>query len=958
MPNAQHHLIESQRVEVRLESRAHAADVQERLSRLANRALFRETEEICSRVCPPEFSYRVPRLVLDLGTLSLGHLEEEFMARFKTAFLEAVAGLLASAATWTGTSQPGGVTRHPAGAPADALAHLLEHGSMPWWVADGAALPLETLLLAFLERRAAETVATIRRLGHSAAVRRRLVLQLSPAALARLLEALEPADAAFILGYEAEVKRRQQQTREAPADTREFHEATWELILETVLVTRGSRFNRKEFLRGNIRGLAQHFRISYHALLRHLARPADLPGATRPPPTLIALLRELHEELSGDSPPANGGGGTDAASSPSAALLEQALARCFPSGADGNAAPEPGSDAARRRLAQARLRQDPQPAFEWLQRWLRGAPGCTPLSGAALPGGPEMLLARLQLHHPAATADFLHQTLADAAVLRAVLKRAAPGLRRRLLAGLAPRAASLLDAYLSTVTEHRAALLGRAIGRRQFEVETWFTLLHGLTQVGEPSGAGVNAALQAHWQEAARRHGVTPELLLERWQALVRIIFPRRAPAMAAWARALARSGGKLPLLSSAPAPEAVRAELTARLGLWQRLLDPTAQPKLKDREVALLWTAADRDAPFLYSELLDASAPDAATLTRLVATGGEAFLLRVATGESAAWRTEFMEWLDVIEKIGMRAAIFPFSAREWRGRALGELVQFRRVAPVRTASPGTVVLEILLRLGIHAHAVGHWQRALDGAPPGTLPGFAEWRALPQEQALAVLLQGWMAREPRPVTPRVLLTLQRAIAVRHRPPAPKTKPKPAARGPRHPLYPEPPQPVFIENAGLVLLAPFFGRYHETNGLLADGLFRDEAAAERGAHLLQALLTDNQPVPEQFLVLNKVLCGLPPATPVAYSVEYTPNELATAHTLLRSAAAAWRGAGSLSHEGLRNSFLKRRGKLVRGPERWTLTVEQRAYDVLLSSLPWGYSVVKPRWMPDPLYVEWI
>ena len=51
-------------------------------------------------------------------------------------------------------------------------------------------------------------------------------------------------------------------------------------------------------------------------------------------------------------------------------------------------------------------------------------------------------------------------------------------------------------------------------------------------------------------------------------------------------------------------------------------------------------------------------------------------------------------------------------------------------------------------------------------------------------------------------------------------------------------------------------------------------------------------------------------------------------------------------------------VERKGKLVRGERRWTLTIEQRGYDVLFSSLPWSFSVIKPAWMPDPLYVEWV
>jgi hypothetical protein len=163
---------------------------------------------------------------------------------------------------------------------------------------------------------------------------------------------------------------------------------------------------------------------------------------------------------------------------------------------------------------------------------------------------------------------------------------------------------------------------------------------------------------------------------------------------------------------------------------------------------------------------------------------------------------------------------------------------------------------------------------------------------------------------------------------------------------------------YIDNAGLVLLSPFFTRYHDANGLLLDGLFRDDAAAERGVHLLQLLLTAGAALLEQALVLNKLLCGLSPATPVVREIDSTDAERTHANTLLQSAIQNWPSVGNISIDDFRGSFLWRKGKLTRGEKRWTLTIEHRGYDVLFSSLPWSFSVIKPLWMPDPLYVDWV
>jgi hypothetical protein len=57
------------------------------------------------------------------------------------------------------------------------------------------------------------------------------------------------------------------------------------------------------------------------------------------------------------------------------------------------------------------------------------------------------------------------------------------------------------------------------------------------------------------------------------------------------------------------------------------------------------------------------------------------------------------------------------------------------------------------------------------------------------------------------------------------------------------------------------------------------------------------------------------------------------------------------------EGLQQSFFQRTGKLVKKGDDWQLQVEQRAYDMLLSSLPWGIGIIKTSWMKGMLWVEW-
>jgi hypothetical protein len=52
-----------------------------------------------------------------------------------------------------------------------------------------------------------------------------------------------------------------------------------------------------------------------------------------------------------------------------------------------------------------------------------------------------------------------------------------------------------------------------------------------------------------------------------------------------------------------------------------------------------------------------------------------------------------------------------------------------------------------------------------------------------------------------------------------------------------------------------------------------------------------------------------------------------------------------------------TFLRRQGRLYKRENRWELIVEKKAYDMLLTSLPWNISMIKLNWMSDRLVVEW-
>jgi hypothetical protein len=161
--------------------------------------------------------------------------------------------------------------------------------------------------------------------------------------------------------------------------------------------------------------------------------------------------------------------------------------------------------------------------------------------------------------------------------------------------------------------------------------------------------------------------------------------------------------------------------------------------------------------------------------------------------------------------------------------------------------------------------------------------------------------------------------------------------------------------IYIENAGLVLLHPFLPQFFEAlNVIDEDKLLQPD----RPLCLLHFLVTGQVFAPEYELILPKILCNIPLETPVEANVELKIAELEEAEALLEAVIRHWKALRNTSIDGLRGTFLVRRGKVsLRDNGDWLLQVESKTFDILMDQLPWGISMIKLPWMSNMLWVEW-
>lgn len=165
--------------------------------------------------------------------------------------------------------------------------------------------------------------------------------------------------------------------------------------------------------------------------------------------------------------------------------------------------------------------------------------------------------------------------------------------------------------------------------------------------------------------------------------------------------------------------------------------------------------------------------------------------------------------------------------------------------------------------------------------------------------------------------------------------------------------------VYVRNAGLMLLAPFFPRLFDKMDLLDEKKRLSERASKiKAIYAMQYLATGEEKLPEYELFLNKLLTGYEPENsfPAFDGIEEKDRQVLV--SLLDGVRQNWSQMKNTSVEGFRTSFLRRDGVLEEQEDYWLLTVDPRAYDLLLDTLPWSYSPVKFQWMTKPVYVKWI
>ncbi len=167
------------------------------------------------------------------------------------------------------------------------------------------------------------------------------------------------------------------------------------------------------------------------------------------------------------------------------------------------------------------------------------------------------------------------------------------------------------------------------------------------------------------------------------------------------------------------------------------------------------------------------------------------------------------------------------------------------------------------------------------------------------------------------------------------------------------------QEIPVKNAGLVLVWPFLSTLFEKLDYLdEDGQFVSKEIQAKAVVLLHFLSTNSEEYEEYHLVLNKVMCGFPIDEPIEPGFIITETEKRLVGKLLGAVVDQWKALKNTSINALRGSFLLRNGVLYnKDHSSWILKVDKKSYDLLIGKLPWGFSMIRMRWVMYTIKVDW-
>jgi len=253
---------------VEVNAKEKAYELQNRISRIVNDSLLNCVDSFLNKNIADDFVLKINRLVIDIGEIEEDYLEQDIISRFIEHFCNEISAAILLLNSKQFHFKDGIYSEPTFQNKLKLLEHFLLTGVLLWWAEKMNNFLLDETIEELIKSKTNLLRELFYRLGKNEAVRKRLAYQFKIPTVKSIIEVLEPSEAAFIFSYYEEIQNIQLKEQVIKSETTGFARATLLFILNYILADRGGVFNRKEFVKSNIRQIADNFNIDYSELLQ------------------------------------------------------------------------------------------------------------------------------------------------------------------------------------------------------------------------------------------------------------------------------------------------------------------------------------------------------------------------------------------------------------------------------------------------------------------------------------------------------------------------------------------------------------------------------------------------------------------------------------------------------------------------------------------------------------------
>lgn len=848
MNEQRRHVISRLKWDTVFDQKERAVELQNRLSDWSGFLMHTAITDVCNKLCPPQQTWKIDLLELDLGKVDFHNLEKELSVKLRQQLNEKLRELIRYA------HQQG---RHieildEKKSAIEQISHFLQQGLLPWnhQSADGS---INHILSAQLQSNPEALITMLKEMAFNAEqVRQRMAWQFNEANLIRIIGGLVPAAGDQIILFAEELTKIQQKETIVPSgSSTDFKKNLWSWILNYLLSERGTVFNRVQFMKSNILQMAAHYNMQYDQLFDLIeAAVSRFSTSSSLQPDFILTLQLLSNEHKSrkEKSCATLAIAPDSWQYMSLLFRERALRRSTGKRAELNALVILLSGQNKERFFGMVTSYGNAETF-WLQLINDLSDETLKILFSSLTGSQSVILTTSIL--------FLNQQIGGTQ----------PNMNRNLL---------------------------------------WYKGLMFLNT-----------------------HRDSPISHTEFLHSLIDIL---------AYAKKLSKTA-VLDQLMAAEVPDVIKTLLHTGIHQIDKATDPDRQPLplelgIPDQQEmnALLKGVIIRESDDFFAALKQQSLTDPQLLV---------------LNQSLAFNTLLsgIVKLDTIRKpmLDIMEQFYP---------ALGRI----SISGITAAELQLILFKKVLR----AWTSGNWKLI------GTQQIWQEliWEVCSKRPVSKTEFLKQMEAEKRQFPAAIRASLLLYIDL-ERSSLKSDQTMPGALLLSKQLHHPVPQQhslsqgsVSVRNAGIVLINTYLPTLLTRLGLLIEQKKFANADAQLSAiHYLQYLVTGLDHTEESLLPFNKLLCGIPLSQPVKDCAGISAEQKALIDGLITAVIGHWPAIGKCSVDGFRGNWLVRDGLLKEKEKQWELTVEKRAYDLLIHKSPFSFSVIRYPWMEKPLFVNW-